>query len=110
MSKTKTNKLYTMKEYKDEEWRSVGVVNGFDFDGLYEVSNYGRVRSLDKIVTYQNAYGTHSYSKKGRVLKLIKHSQGYQCVNLWLNGQRKISFVHRLVASAFLNKENEKLE
>ena len=70
-----------------EIWRDIK-----DYEGLYQVSSYGRVRSLGN-------GGTH---KKSRILKSAKNTWGYLRVQLWKNGKGKWCFVHRLVAEAFL--------
>ena len=61
------------------------------FEGLYQVSNLGNVKSLN----YNN-------TKKEKLLKHIINSNGYKRVNLYKNKTRKIYDVHRLVANAFL--------
>lgn len=63
-----------------------------DYEGLYQVSSYGRVRSLGN-------GGTH---KTSRILKSAKNTWGYLRVQLWKNGKGKSCFVHRLVAETFL--------
>lgn len=62
------------------------------YEGLYEVSNLGRVRSLDYLHTGQK-----------RLLKLHKNKKnGYLYVQLCKNGKATTKRVHRLVAEAFL--------
>lgn len=67
------------------------------YENEYLVSNLGQVKSLDRI--------RKNGLKKGKVLKPIRHSNGYLRVHL----NRKDYFIHRLVAQAFienpLNKE-----
>ncbi len=47
----------------------------------------------------------HVYNtKRGKLLKLIKHSNGYICVQLWKNNKHKHCLVHRLVGFAFIDK------
>lgn len=68
-----------------------------DYEGLYQVSNWGRVKSLGN-------GGTH---KTSRILKSEKNTRGYLQVQLSKNGKRKWFFIHRLVAEVFLeNPEN----
>lgn len=61
------------------------------YEGKYQVSNFGRVRSLN-------------YNQKGIVkeLKLVKHSRGYRYVSLRKDGQTQHYFVHRLVYETFI--------
>ena len=69
-----------------------------DYEGLYEVSNLGRVKSLGN--------GKSINSKEG-ILKPGKIKQGYLQVTLCKNRKQKRFLVHRLVAEAFLpNPEN----
>lgn len=66
------------------------------YEGLYEVSNLGRVKSLKRLHT------------KERILSYFLNRQGYQRVNLWKENQSKKYSVHRLVAKAFVdNPENK---
>lgn len=75
-----------------EEWRPIT-----GFEGLYEVSNLGRVRSLDRQVNNQ---GTYIIS--GKVLVLTADKRGYKHLLLWKDGKSKLGLVHRLVAGAFI--------
>lgn len=63
------------------------------YEGLYEVSSYGRVRSLGN---------GNSNNSKIRVLNSQKCKTGYLYVTLTKNGNSKKHKVHRLVAIAFL--------
>lgn len=79
-----------------EEWKDVPVVG---YEGLYQVSNMGRVRSVDRVI--ENSIGKKCYYK-GRVLKLSVDGNGYYLINLSKEGKRKAIKVHQLVAMAFL--------
>lgn len=77
------------------------------FEGVYQVSNLGKVRSLDRYVKW---YGTEVF-RKGKVSKPTVCSPGYYLVTLIFSNtkkKRKVR-VHRLVAEAFLDNP-EKLE
>lgn len=78
----------------DEIWRPV-----VGYEGLYEVSSYGRIRSLDRYVkSSYEAYRLH----KGKVLSPIIRNN-YLSVGL----QGRMFNIHRLVAEAFLpNPDN----
>ena len=77
-----------------EEWRPV-----VGYEGLYEVSNTGRVRSLDRYTKYRCSYRLH----KGKVLSPAIKDNGYLIVRL----QKRMFYVHRLVAEAFIeNPDN----
>ena len=69
------------------------------FEGYYEVSNLGRVRSVDREVIDKG--GRHQV-KKGIVLKSRYDRQGYEIVSLSINRQYSTKCVHRLVAEAFV--------
>ena len=66
------------------------------YEGCYQVSDLGRVRSLDRI-------SSAGRSLKGRMLKLYNDDKGYLRLMLSLNGKMKTLRVHQLVAEAFLN-------
>lgn len=70
-----------------EEWRTIE-----GYEGLYEVSNFGRVKSLK--------------FDKEKVLQQGKNTNGYLYVVLYKEGKVKNFLVHRLVASAFIDNPN----
>ena len=79
----------------EEIWKDIE-----DYEG-YQVSNLGRVRSLDR-------YNSRGYWIKGCILKPIMDKKGYLTVGLSKNNQRKAFKVHRLVALHFIpNIENK---
>ena len=80
----------------DEQWL---VIEGFD--GMYEVSSLGRVRSW-----YNNRYGE---LKKPRILKpgRRKGTVPYLVVSLRRDGSKHTKYVHRLVAETFLGKPTD---
>lgn len=68
------------------------------YDGWYEVSDQGHVRSVDRVVTFKNGKGSRFY--KGQILKFRYHN-GYAMVNLHKNKKMKEYYVHRLVIENF---------
>ena len=77
-----------------ETWKAVP-----GFEGLYEVSDLGRVRSLDR--TIERATGPATY--RGRVLRQsVREVGGYASVGLSDHGVQSTHLVHELVAAAFL--------
>ena len=62
------------------------------YEGLYEISNYGNVKSLPK---KQNG-------NKTRLLKKAVDKQGYEKVSLSKNNKKTNKLIHRLVAEAFI--------
>lgn len=67
------------------------------YENLYQVSNLGRVRSLDR----KSWNGNGWFIKKGTILKLNNDTKGYPFVWLQVNGKKKCCRVHRLVMMAF---------
>ena len=78
-----------------------------DYEGIYQVSNLGRVRSLDRFIYVDGKKGKHKKFIKGKILKLIELKHGnYTQVVVGLC--RKRFSVSRLVAETFLpNPENK---
>jgi len=79
---------------EEEKWLPV-----VRYEGLYEVSDRGRVRSLDRIVERSDGYTVH---RTGALRALRTDKKGYKCLCLYLEGSSKYVFVHRLVVRAFL--------
>ena len=85
-----------------EVWRSV-----MGYMDLYEVSNLGRVRSLDRdcVQVFHNGR-VQSRRIKGCILRFETNNTGYLAVQLLNSGKRKRFLVHRLVAEAFVPNPN----
>lgn len=74
------------------------------YEGLYQVSNLGRVKSLDRIVYQKNSFGDIQKNiYKGKILSLFEDKDGYLRVNLKKDKKMKQYGVHVLVANTFLN-------
>lgn len=76
------------------------------YTGIYEVSSFGRVRTVEGKKTYSARHGVRRW--KSRVLR-EKNPKGRDVrVSLWKDKKEKSFLVHRLVAMAFLpNPENK---
>lgn len=86
-------------ENVNEIWKDV-----IGYEGLYEVSNFGRVRSLDRTVVKKNM----NKRIKGVIMKM-QMCKGYHNVRLWKKGKGSTGIVSRLVAQAFIpNPENKR--
>ena len=78
----------------EEVWKDIE-----GYEGLYQVSNLGRVKSLSREVV--GSYG-RKHVLKEKIRKLISDKEGYLTVTLHKGGMRKTFKVHRLVASSFI--------
>lgn len=74
----------------EEIWKDIK-----DFEGLYQISNLGRVKSLN-----------YNRTGKEKILSLLDNGSGYFKVCLCSNGKVKQLYVHRLVAEAFIPNPN----
>lgn len=72
-----------------EEWKTI---SGYE---NYQVSNFGKVKSLG-----------NDKAKKEKILKSSTTKKGYQIVGLFKDKKRKLLYVHRLVANAFIPNPN----
>ena len=86
-----------MKDLKTEIWKPIK-----GFEGLYEVSSLGNVRSVDRYVMCGKQYCL----LKGKPKKPYPNSKGYLMVGLYKNSQRTHYLIHRLVAEAFIPNPN----
>jgi hypothetical protein len=85
-----------------EEWKPV-----VGYEGYYEVSNFGNVRSVDREVRYKSS-GT--MIRRGRPMKTNKNKYGYVDIHLGKEGIEKAHLVHRLVAMAFIDNPEQKIQ
>lgn len=77
----------------DERWRPIP-----GWEGYYEVSDQGRVRSVDRCLPHAHV---GRQSVRGRVLKPAVRDTGHLVVTLRLPGHKRLCRVHRLVLTAF---------
>lgn len=73
-----------------EKWKNIK-----NYEGLYQVSNFGRIKSLKRTAN-------NNHIVKEKILKPQKNKNGYLFVNLYKNGNMKRKSIHRLVALAFI--------
>ena len=78
-----------------------------DYEGIYEVSNYGRVKSLERVI-YNSGTKNGLYTIHEKIIKqrINKKRHGYCELSLHKNGKEKRFKVHRLVAEAFIPNPN----
>lgn len=84
----------------EELWKNIK-----DYEGLYQISNLGRVKSLERVVKHSR-YGERHINE--RILDgSLNKDDGYIRANLSKNGNRERPLVHCLVAEAFIpNPDN----
>ena len=85
-----------------EEWRPV-----VGYEGIYEISSQGRIRSLDRTETLPSRWGgTFTRTVKGRIMRQMRHPQsGRPCVGTRGPGKDKSKdyiMVHRAILEAFV--------
>ena len=78
-----------------EVWKDVP-----GYEGLYQVSSTGNVKSLPKMCGFRK--------DKGKILSPFINTSGYELVTLCKNNNQKHFQVHRLVAMAFIPNINNK--
>lgn len=97
-----SEKWLSLEDLPNEEWKDIK-----DFEGLYQVSNYGRVKRLQKVLKSYILYHDTNVLKPKICKLFLKHNLYYGVV-LTKNGKKYNKQVHRLVAEAFIsNPENK---
>lgn len=84
-----------------EQWAAM-----LGYEGLYEVSSMGRVKSLKRVVNI----GTNKREVPERILNPIVGTRGYYVINLTAHGRRKQVFLHKVVLEAFIGPRPEGME
>ena len=74
----------------EEIWKDIK-----NYEGFYQVSNKGNVKSLN-----------YNHTGKEKLMKLSKYKNGYLCVHLHIKEKNKTFLIHRLVAEAFISNPN----
>lgn len=83
-----------------ENWKDL-----VGYEGYYQVSDKGRVRTVDRVLVKSNGV---KQPRKGKVSKLGSDKNGYNTIILWKQGKGTFSRVCRLVAITFIhNAENK---
>ena len=90
-------------ESETEEWRPV-----VGFEGMYEVSSFGRVKSLNRMVP-NPGNGIRNHPVSGRIIAPWKKSK-YPTVHLSRDGVITFTYVHHLVAEAFLGPRQANMQ
>ena len=78
-----------------EIWRDIP-----DYEGIYQVSNLGRIKSLDRYVKR----GKSGFFKEGQIQKLQNNGNGYLYKQLKHEGRHRNFYIHRLVLMVFIGE------
>ncbi len=84
-----------------EKWQSIK-----GYEGIYEVSDKGRIRSSKGKTTHSKKHGIRIWEE--RIMKLKTDKNGYKRITLYKDKKAKDFLVHRLVAEAFCKKTEGK--
>ena len=77
------------------------------YEGIYQVSNLGRIKSLKRKVSHKRL---GAFNVPERILVSVDKGLGYMIVGLFKDNKQKMMRVHRLVAQAFIpNPKNYNL-
>lgn len=86
---------------ENEVWKDIK-----GYEGLYQVSNLGNIRSLNAMINCKGARGIDKHIRYGRVLSKAIGTTGYYIIVLSKNSKTKQARIHRLVAEAFIDNPN----
>ena len=84
----------------NEVWKDIK-----GYEGMYQCSSLGNIRSLDRIVICKNGRIDH---KIGTTMKLRQNKNGYMQIGLTKHNVRKMTYVHRLIAETFIENPDNK--
>lgn len=79
----------------EEVWKDIP-----DFEGMYQASNLGRIRSLDRMVKRMGK----PFKKTGKLMSMTKQAIGYRAVKLYKDIEFTQMYVHRAVMYTFNGK------
>lgn len=103
MAKTNNWSGYDEPDLPGEEWRPIA-----NYDGLYEVSNLGRVRSVARTLEIKTKFGVRNTTYRQKLLRGGLNDKGYRAIMLCKDGDQRMKHVAPLVAAAFIpNPENK---
>src|SRR5690606_31514500 len=86
----------------DERWLPIS-----GFEGSSEVSDHGRVRSLDRAQVIDGRWGPMTRNIKGRVLAPSAGRSGHLVVHRWLHNEKHVRKVHHLGLEAFVGPRGQ---
>ena len=83
----------------EEVWKDIGIAKGIDYTGFYQVSNMGRIKSLDRIIMRSNG---RQHTCKNKIMSCCISLSGYIIVKLSKNLKYKSHLVHKLELTTFV--------
>ena len=103
MIEVNSERWLSLEDLPNEQWLDI-----VGYEGLYKVSNFGRVKSLERKIPFKDRSGKDNERiQYSRIVRVHNNGRGYLFALLWKNGDVKREYVHRIVASAFiLNPQN----
>lgn len=81
----------------NEEWKDIE-----GYEGYYQISSLGRVKSLGRTYKVVRKGSTYNRIIREHIMQLTKNEDGYLRVSLAMEKKKRAFLVHRLVASAFI--------
>lgn len=88
----------SMDDFDGEEWRDIPL-----YEGIYQISNYGRIKTLSRFTSYKDRYGNNSQRLvREKIRRVHDNGNGYLFVGLWYNNKTNTEYIHRLVATTFI--------
>lgn len=88
----------SLEDFEGEFWKNIQ-----GYEGLYVVSNYGRVKSLERKIPCKKKGNSNSYVVVHEKIKCWgDNGNGYCITPLCKSGKSKMFYIHRLVAQAFI--------
>ena len=99
----KNNENHSLQDLEGENWKDI-----LEFEGYYQVSNMGRVKSLHRVIHKSNG---RIMTFKPKILLVNKHyKNNYNSVFLRVFDKFKRKSLHRAVAECFLEPIENKTE
>ena len=98
---TNSERWFNLKPLEYEEWRPLKVLKKgkiYDYDGYYEISNYGRVKSMGKYHGKTNRFFNEQHIIKAKINK-----DGYLLYRVSILGKGNYITAHRAVATTFIS-------
>jgi len=96
-------KNLSLENIEGEIWKDIT-----DYQGLYQVSNYGRIKSLNRIIYRNRLKKDIAYSLGCKIMKQVKGKRGYLVLALWNGNISKRVTAHRIIAKEFIHNTHNK--